>query len=375
MPICGSETDLCLQLCQRFVEAGKQIGNSGFVFVAHVGETEGFAFDFPIAAVELDLVFFTHDLSKGGNVDAFVVLDAGQAFGTVAFGGEVLKAVGCDPFVDGVIEIGVTGVAVLEAFIEDLVELVAQAVDGRDARGARGHGLFLVLLKLMKVEVVAAVVNGRSAVEGAVGDGENGEAGRKGEGLLATGQEYVDAERVKVDGHNGEAGHGVGHEADVVVFPHYGGNFGERIGHSCGGLVVDEGDGVEFAGGEFGIDVGGIDRGAPVVLQGFGVFAAAAGNVDPLVGESAGAAAEYFFGNEVAEAALHDAPGGRGGEEDGLLRAEHFLETGMDVVVKRDEVLAAVANHRGGHGLVGVGRNFYRSGDVESDVVAHDVAQ
>ena len=47
----------------------------------------------------------------------------------------------------------------------------------------------------------------------------------------------------------------------------------------------------------------------------------------------------------------------------------------MDVVVERDEVLASVANHRCGHGLVGIGRNFYRSGDVESDVVAHDVAQ
>ena len=94
------------------------------------------------------------------------------------------------------------------------------------------------------------------------------------------------AKAFELDRHNGETRNGIGDEENVVVFIHHGRDFGEWVHDAGGGFVVDEGHGVEFTGGEFFIDIAGIDRRAPVILEGFGVFSAATSDIDPLVGES-----------------------------------------------------------------------------------------
>src|SRR5690606_14116407 len=83
------------------------------------------------------------------------------------------------------------------------------------------------------------------------------------------------------------------------------------------------------------------------------------------------AAVEHLFLHQVADAALHDAPSGGGAEEDLLLGAEQLTQHGLDLRVKVLEALAAVTDHRLAHGLVGGGRNFDGTGDVEFDVGAH----
>ena len=77
----------------------------------------------------------------------------------------------------------------------------------------------------------------------------------------------------------------------------------QRIHDAGGSLAVDEGDGVELAGGEFFIERLGIDMFAPFDLQRLGVFPAALGDVEPFVGERAAHAVEDAARDEIADRA------------------------------------------------------------------------
>ena len=97
---------------------------------------------------------------------------------------------------------------------------------------------------------------------------------------------------------------------------------GKRIHDAGRGFAVDQDDGVEFSGGESGIDLLGIDVFAPFDLERLGVFAATFGDIEPFVGERAAHAAEDAAIDQIADRRLHHAPGGGGGEKDRLFGAE-----------------------------------------------------
>ena len=222
---------------------------------------------------------------------------------------------------DHVVELFVTGEAVLHSFGKDDVELMIEPVNCCDAGRAGSHRVLVIGLELEEVEVIPAIIDLRGALKGTFRCGEDGETGREGEGFLAAGEEHVDAHFVDFDRHDGEARDGVCDEEDVFVFIHHGGDFGEWIHHAGGGLVVDESDDVELAGGKLRINRGGIDGDAPLKLERFGLFPASAGDIDPLVGKGSRAAAEHLFDDEVADRAFHHTPGGGGGEKNGLFGA------------------------------------------------------
>src|SRR5439155_24442956 len=96
------------------------------------------------------------------------------------------------------------------------------------------------------------------------------------------------------------------------------GDFSERTHHAGGGFVVNEREGVELAGGEFGVHLFNANRRAPRHLERLGGFAAASGDIGPFVGESAAHAVQRFFGDQVADGAFHHAPGGGSAQKDQL---------------------------------------------------------
>ena len=131
---------------------------------------------------------------------------------------------------------------------------------------------------------------------------------------------------------------------------------------------MNEGEGVEVAGGEAGVDLFGADGGAPGDLEGFGVFAEFLGYVEPLVGEGSAHAVEDLFGAEVGQCSFHDAPGAGGGEVNPLLGGQHGLKLRLDAAVEVFEALTAVPDHGLGHGLKGLGAHLNGSGDVQLHV-------
>ena len=192
--------------------------------------------------------------------------------------------------------------------------------------------------------------------------------GREREGFLTAGEQDVDAEFVHRNGDGGEGRDGVHDEHDVGVFFDHGRNVGERTEHAGGSFVVDEGDGVETAFGQFFVDHFRQDGLAPFHLQGFGLFAAAFADVEPLVGERTAHAVEDFFLHEVAQRAFHHAPSGGGAEVDGAGGAEEGLQAGVDGFVERGEFGAAVADLRMAEGAEGFVGDFDGAGDEKFDV-------
>ena len=54
--------------------------NCFFGFVAHIGETEGLAFEFAVAGIDDEVMFFAQFLRHRQNVDGSIVFYAGQRF-------------------------------------------------------------------------------------------------------------------------------------------------------------------------------------------------------------------------------------------------------------------------------------------------------
>ena len=243
------------------------------------------------------------------------------------------------------------GVAVVEAFGFDFEQALLEAVEERDARRRRGHALDMVVVELDQVEVVAAVRRLLGAFPGALADGEDRQAGGQGEGLLGTREEDVDAELVLLDLDGREGADGIGDRDHVGELADHGHDVGDGREGAGGGLGVDEGDAVELAGGEGLADGFRVDGLAPVELQGFGVLAAALGDIVPLVGERAVHAVEHALAADVAEGAFHHAPGGARGEIDRVLGVEHGLQSRLHVIVQLDEIAGTMADHGFSHGL------------------------
>ncbi len=59
----------------------------------------------------------------------------------------------------------------------------------------------VIFVEFVEVEVVSAVGNERGSVEGLLRGGEDGESGREGKGFLHAGEEDIDTQVIKVDGH------------------------------------------------------------------------------------------------------------------------------------------------------------------------------
>ena len=114
-----------------------------------------------------------------------------------------------------------------------------------------------------------------------------------------------------------------------------------------------------------------IDVLAPIDLERLGFLAAAARDVEPLVGKRAAHAAEDALGDEIADRRFHHAPSRGGGKKDWLLRAEQFLEPGMNGAIELAEGFAAVADHRPRESRPRFWGNFDRTGDEELVVRRH----
>ena len=186
------------------VEGADEFGHGGVGFVAHVRDAECGAFDFAVAAVDGEVEVLFEGGDEGGGVDFAGIMDAGEGFGAEAVWREVAEAVAVDPVVDEPVETGVAFEARVEPFGEDFVEFGFEGVDERDDRRARGHEVFRVFAELDEVEVVAAVVDGGGAFEGAVAGGEEGHAWGEGEGFLDTEEHDIEAEFIERDGDRAE---------------------------------------------------------------------------------------------------------------------------------------------------------------------------
>ena len=74
--------------------------NRFFRFVAHVGEAEGLAFDFAIAAVDDEVMLGAQIAHEFRYIDAAAVSDAGECLRAEAFLGEEIEASVFQPVVD-----------------------------------------------------------------------------------------------------------------------------------------------------------------------------------------------------------------------------------------------------------------------------------
>ena len=96
---------------------------NGFLsFVAHVGKAEGLTSDFAVTRVDDEVVSFTKFPRKCENIDAFVVLHAGERFRSKSFLSEKVEAGAANPIMHERVRARVPIKARVEAFVEDFVE-------------------------------------------------------------------------------------------------------------------------------------------------------------------------------------------------------------------------------------------------------------
>ena len=97
--------------------------NRFFGFVAHVGETEGLAFEFAVPAIDHEMVPGSQIAHEFGDVDPAIVPHAGERDGAIALFGEEAEISRAHPFVDEPVGPGVARVPVGQTFGEDFIEL------------------------------------------------------------------------------------------------------------------------------------------------------------------------------------------------------------------------------------------------------------
>ena len=266
------------------------------------------------------------------------------------------------------VERGVACVACLDAFAENIVQLGLKGIDERNGRCAGCHVLLLVFGELDEVEVVSAIFDRLGSLHGAFGDGEECQAGRHGQRLLAASEQHIDAEFIHRNRLGGKGRDAVDDEHHLGEFAQDGRDLGERVAHAAGGFVVDESEGVESAFGEFRANHIRLDGLAPLDLQRGCVFAAALADIKPLVGKGAAHPVEDFLGCEIPYRTFHDSPGRGGGEEDRTLGAKECLQAGLDAAVELFEFRPTVADHRRAHGAEGFFGDFDGTWNEEFDV-------
>ena len=133
--------------------------NRFFRFIAHIRETERFAFDFAVARVDDQMMFAPQFASELQNVDAAVVFHASKRFRPEAFLSEKVKTGVAHPIVHECIRARMSTKALVEALLENLVELRLQGVNMRDAGRARRHPFGLLFFELNEIEVKTTVRN------------------------------------------------------------------------------------------------------------------------------------------------------------------------------------------------------------------------
>ena len=131
---------------------------------------------------------------------------------------------------------------------------------------------------------------------------------------------------------------------------------------------MNDGDRIEFAGGELPVNRLGANGRTPFHLQPLGRFATALGYVEPFVRERAVHAVQDAFLDEIADGPLHHAPGGRSGQINQLLGGKQGLELRLDFAVEVFEPLAAMTDHGGAKGLQRFFADFDGTGNEELDV-------
>jgi hypothetical protein len=197
------------------------------------------------------------------------------------------------------------------------------------------------------------------------------QARRQREGLLAAREQHVEAEFVEIHRHRGETGHRVRDEHHIRVFLLQRRDLRDGAEHAGGGFVVNEGHRVEFSRGETLVDLIAAIMGWPHSTCRPRLPCRSAWKRQPLVGEGAVAAVEHLFLHQIADAALHHAPGRGCAQKHLLLRAEQRLQHRLDLGIQILETLAAMPDHRLRHRSVGVRADFDGTGDVKFDVGAH----
>src|SRR5438270_8174740 len=110
-------------LAQTIIQTRQQVRDGFFGFVAHVGEAEGLALDFAVAAVDDEVMFFAEISHELGNVDVPVVFDAGKSDRAKIFFGEKVEAVGANPIVNQCVSPGMTFKTFRQGFAENFIKL------------------------------------------------------------------------------------------------------------------------------------------------------------------------------------------------------------------------------------------------------------
>ena len=101
------------EIHDNIIEGVDELLHGCFRFISHVGDAEGGAFDFPVSAIDEEVVFLAEGFDEGGDVEsASCVVDGGQGDRAESFRGKVLKSVFGHPVLDHAVEFGVTGEAV-----------------------------------------------------------------------------------------------------------------------------------------------------------------------------------------------------------------------------------------------------------------------
>ena len=108
---------------RKIIQTVEQMPDRFFGLVAHVGEAEGLAFEFAVAAVDDEVMFFSQIAHEFGDVDTAIVPHAGERDGAIALFGEEAEISRAHPFVDEPIGPGVTRVPVGQTFGEDFIKL------------------------------------------------------------------------------------------------------------------------------------------------------------------------------------------------------------------------------------------------------------
>ena len=262
-------------------------------------------------------------------------------------------------------QLRVPRVARLQSFAENFFELRRERINVADARRAGRHILLGVLLKLDEIEVITAVFYRCRFGQRGRRTGEQRHARRQRERLLRPGQQHVNAERVEFNFGRRERTDRIHDEHHVGILSLERGDVRERTHHAGRSFVVNQRERVELSGGESGVHLFGANRRAPRHLEGFGRFAAAFGNIKPLVGERPAHAVEHLPGNKISDRAFHHAPGRRGAQINQLFRGQERLQLRLDFRQEVFEPLPAMADHRRAEGAERFLAHLDRAGDVQ----------
>ena len=214
-----------------------------------------------------------------------------------------------------------------------------------DGGRAGAHAFALALPLAAQVEVEARAGDGIDPLDGPRAQGEEGEAGRQGEGLLAADHDHVQAPGLRLEGHGPRAGDGVHHEEHALaarhdaaegldVVTHAGGRLGMLHEHRTDARLVVEGR-------RHGIGTDGL---APGSLEDRHLTAVGPTDVRPSLAEASGHTREHVLARpqQVDDRRFHGARSGRSEDQGFSAGLQEALQASAALAEERLELLAAV---------------------------------